>query len=111
MKNEPACAVADVQGDRVVVRFATTEGLAMLSQLGGTKWKGKNDWAYNCSGDTALASLLGKLRDLGVPFQGGESRWPPASVFERLRAKGLLQGNFVETVFGGPKAGWAYRTR
>lgn len=110
-QNEPRWVVDSVQNDRVIVRFTDRECPLMLSHLGGERGKGVKTWVYRCGSDHEIASLFATLRDLGVPFQGAASGWPPAEIFALLREKGLLRGPFQEALFGGPKAGWTVRGR
>lgn len=108
--NEPKCVVQDVQNERVVVRCADSQCLALLLSLGG-KASGDGLYVYQCGNDLDMAILFEKLRDHGVAFQGGQSGWPPAAIFVRLREKGLLRDPFQEAVFGGPKRGWILREK
>ena len=52
--------------------------------------------------DKTLATLLGQLRDLNLPFVMAPSGWPPAAIFEDLCDKGLLEGPFQTVTWHGP---------
>jgi hypothetical protein len=49
--------------------------------------------------DAELHRILQKLRDDGFAFVGGPAGWPPAAVFEDLRVKGKVSGDFLEIVW------------
>ena len=108
---EPRPIVCDVVDGRVTVRYQEEDCPAILSKLGGRQSKKQSQWTYHPPDNNHLASLLGALRDAGVPFEGGAGGWPPAEVFAHLRQRGLLQGRFLEAVFRGPKLGWIVRER
>jgi len=95
----PTC-VQDIQGFRVEV----WEGWELpdprtLRSLGGrrefiTPWI----WTFATKDERSLAQLLMALRDLGVPFVAKpRHEWPPASVFEELRERGLVTGSCMTT--------------
>jgi hypothetical protein len=48
-----------------------------------------------------LPSLLSLVRDAGAPFAADQAGSPPAVVFEDLRKKGLVSGEYVEITLIG----------
>jgi hypothetical protein len=58
-------------------------------------------WKLKYSQESDLAAILSTLRDMGFAFSGGTSGWPPAAVFEELRAKGVVKGRFIELTWAG----------
>ena len=59
-------------------------------------------WEVAYGTDEELAHALGRLRDAGFAFAGGQAGWPPAAIFEQLRARGLVEGPFTEVTWLGP---------
>ena len=49
-----------------------------------------------------LADILSKIRDIGIPFIGGPAGWPPSSIFEHLREKGMIDGNYINITWKNP---------
>ena len=58
----------------------------------------------------ALGRMFGALRDLGILFLGIDKGWSPGDVFEDLRERGLVNGEFEEIVWSGPgRSEWRKR--
>jgi hypothetical protein len=49
--------------------------------------------------DTDKATLMA-LRDMGIPFGCAPAGWPPSAIFELLRDRGLVQGQYKQ-IFRG----------
>ncbi len=109
--SELGCMVCSVERRLVMVRVPDRQWVPNLAALGGRDLGREGQWAYAYGDEAELTRLFAALRDIGVPFQGGESGWPPAELFAVLREKGTLQGSFLEAVFGGPSHGWTVRQR
>jgi hypothetical protein len=113
---KPQCLVVSVQEREIVVCCNDRDSEALLQsmdakQLGGRR-KPSNQWSLPCDGEERnTASLLTRLRDLGIPLAGGGSGWPPAAIFSHYREKGLVVGPFVEAEYWGPTKGWTLRER
>lgn len=52
-------------------------------------------------GDSRKAAEMMALRDLGIAFSVGPG-WPPASIFELFREKGLVHGTFKQIGWSAP---------
>lgn len=50
-----------------------------------------------------LAKILVALRDAGFAMAGGPWGWPPAAVFEDLRSKGKVAGDFTQISWRSPE--------
>jgi len=61
----------------------------------------RREWTLSFAGDADLARILAALRELGIPLLGGPAGWPPAEVCAELRAKGLIEGDFLEALHKG----------
>jgi hypothetical protein len=56
-------------------------------------------WEIPFSNDSDSARNLQELRDLDFLMSGGSSGWPPAAIFQHLRSKSLVEGNFKEVLW------------
>lgn len=63
--------------------------------------KGNNQYAILYNGDLELANIFSHLRDLGLAFSTGRE-WSPAEIFEQLREKGLVVGQFTTIYWIAP---------
>ena len=54
--------------------------------------------------EAKLHRILQQLRHDGFAFVGGPAGWPPAEVYEDLRAKGKVSGDFLEIVWRDPES-------
>lgn len=102
MTSVDRCFVSLVQDRDVKVRCRDRKLRRTLRDLGGRRTLFTNSWWISYSTEKELCIVLGKLRDVGIPFVGGPAGWPPAEVFCLLRDKGLLNGKFQEIVWRGP---------
>ena len=72
-----------------------------LRALGGRRrWWRRREWCFAFRDEAGLAKIMSGLRDFGFAFQA-EPEGAPADVFESLRKKGLVAGDF-RTVKHGP---------
>ena len=58
-------------------------------------------WKLHYSSKGELAAHLAALRDAQFAMAGGPAGWPPAAIFEEMRAQGKLVGKFVEICWLG----------
>jgi hypothetical protein len=58
-------------------------------------------WSLHYSSKRELAAHLAALRDARFAMAGGPAGWPPAAIFEEIRAEGKLVGTFVEICWLG----------
>jgi hypothetical protein len=96
--------VGSIQANAVLIRGAPASLESALSPLHPLREKDdRSDYLVISIPDwSVLPSLLTQFRDMGLPFGGETHGWPPAAVFEDLREKGLVSGQYVEIIFGGP---------
>ncbi len=90
--------------DNEIIVFATERGLASrLKHLGGKRrYFIFGPWIIKYSYDLQLADLLSSLRDLGIALAGSSGGWPPSAVFENLRERGHIMGEYTEILWHGP---------
>lgn len=93
-----------IGGEKVRVSLVDGSGADTVSKLGG-KFplfsRAKAELPYRT--EAKLHQILQKLRDDGFAFVGGPAGWPPAEVFEDLREKGKVSGDFLEIVWFDPE--------
>ena len=95
--------VASIDDYRISGIAVTSLRKEVIKQAGGKfRLFGKGNWSLTCHSEDELAKLIGILRDAGFAMVGGVSGWPPAAVFEDLRRKGKLAGEFTEMVWRSP---------
>jgi hypothetical protein len=63
--------------------------------------KDSNLWYVPFETQTDLPSVLMKLRDKGLAFLEEPAGWPPATIFEKLRKDGKVNGNYLTITFTG----------
>ena len=86
--------VTRIHENNIEVRCVTSEGKKLLGELG----------SLSANSDKDLARFLGKLRECGFVFVAVDKMgWSPADVFEDLRERGLLVGEFTAIAWEGPK--------
>lgn len=94
--------VAAVIGDEVVVRDAVRELAPELHALGFRRGLiDRSEFRASLASEADLPRLFSQLRDLSVAFAGASGGWPPAAVFEDLRTRGLVTGEFREVFWTG----------
>lgn len=94
---QPTDYVSSIQESRVFIENVSATLKDNLLEIGGHS--SGNRWVFEAGNEKNLAALLGTLRDYGVLFMGASYGWPPSAVFEHLRDKGLLTGNYRELIF------------
>lgn len=95
--------VASVQDEDVVVVCRTPALKRTLKRARARReFLRPARWRLRFGADIELASVLSLLRDAGFAFAGATTGWPPAAVFEDLRRRGLIRGDFTEVVWAGP---------
>jgi hypothetical protein len=69
----------------------------------GAKWHFfRRVWTLSYSSDEELGQLLSVLRDKGYALANAPGGWPPGAVFEDLRERGLVSGDYEEITWLGP---------
>ena len=104
--------VSLVLEDAIRVNHVTPEVALQLEAIGAQKETicDETVWVIRVSNEQKIGKIMGQLRDMGVLFAGGPAGWPPAEVFDELREKGLVKGEFKEIVWLGPDR-WFVRVR
>jgi len=100
---QPENYVSLIQDGQVRVKRVTPDIAHELEALGGREKRLDHQtvWVLDAADNSSLGTLLGTLRDLGVSFVGGPAGWPPAEIFDDLREKGFVKGEFQEIIWGG----------
>lgn len=109
---QPENYVSLIQDGQVRVKGVTPDIAHELKALGGREKRldRQTVWVLDAADNSRLGALLGTLRDLRVSFVGGPAGWPPAEVFDDLREKGFVKGEFQEIIWIGSDQ-WVIRTR
>lgn len=92
-------------GDRSVLIIARKEtNLTAIGELGGASSVSETDaWRIEYDNEDQLATILQRLRDVGMAFLGGHAGWPPAGVADLLREKGKMHGVIREITWVDPE--------
>jgi hypothetical protein len=96
--------VSAIINGQIRIKRAAPELIPLLRSMGGSEQQIAQEsvWVLNAISDQMVAILLSQLRDLGVLFADQPSGWPPAAVFEELRDKGYIQGEFQAVTWQRP---------
>ncbi len=95
--------VESVDGGHVGVVVCSKFGANLALLLGAAlPVSGRGKVEFSCSSEKDLAFKLGLLRKAGFPMAGGVEGTSPADVFEDLRRRGMLRGDFVEISWPRP---------
>lgn len=110
-RHEYPTYVSDVQRSEVMLENVSEDLREALQQLGAEETEGprQKTWVIYASDKEKLAKTFAAIRDLGIPFAGGPSGWPPAEIFRELRDQDLIEGEFKEITWLG-KGQWEIRT-
>jgi len=108
----PQNYVSLVLGEEIRVNHVTANVARWLEAIGARECivNGELVWVVKADDEQALGEMMGQLRDMGVLFAGGPAGWPPAEVFDYLREKGVIEGEFQEVLWRGP-GNWFIRAR
>jgi hypothetical protein len=95
--------VSLISTDTIRIEDVSNNLLDSLKNLGAIESAIYNEavWIIHFSDDNDLAEKLQLLNRLGVLFVGEPSGWPPAAIFEDLRERKLVDGNFKEISWTG----------
>lgn len=96
------CFVEYILGGEITIMCDDRDHRDFLKRLGATKQFFRQIWTLKYSSDEELAQLLSALRDHGYALVNAPSGWPPGAVFEDLRERGLVSGDYEEIVWRGP---------
>ena len=95
--------VKDIGERSVLVIASKATNLDTIRDMGGTSSSSEKDaWRIEYDNEDQLASILQRLRDVGMAFLGGTAGWPPAGVADLLRDKGKMHGVIREVTWAGP---------
>lgn len=95
--------VGAIINGEVVVREVSEDLAPSMRALGFKRsWLNRSVYRVRIDSDSALPQLLSRLRDLSLAFAGASGGWPPAEIFDDLRCKGLVSGEFHEITWLGP---------
>lgn len=91
-------------GERSVLIIAREEiNKEAIKDCGGTSSSSETDaWRVEYDSEDQLASILQRLRDVGMAFLGGNTGWSPAGVADLLREKGKIHGIIRELTWANP---------
>ncbi|MCL1089993.1 hypothetical protein L2744_10340 [Shewanella profunda] len=73
-----------------------------LLNIGGFPSQG-SEIAVNYSCEQELATIISTLQKLDIPFSDQLAGWPPATVFDDLKDKGMVSGNIKRISWLNPK--------
>jgi len=94
--------VAVVLGEEVLVRVTDADARVVVRRIGARRSLfPPRTWVIRYRGEVELASILAALRDAGLPFGSGR-QWPPCDVFEGLRERCLVSGQYKKVFWHGP---------
>jgi len=111
-KPSPQNYVSLILGEEIRINHVSAEVVQQLITLGAYERIVNSEvvWTIQAEDEQALGKIMGQLRDMGIMFVGGPAGWPPAEVFDYLREKGQISGDFQEILWYRP-ANWFVRTR
>jgi hypothetical protein len=92
VQRKPINYVREAAADDVVVHAEDPGAVEILKRLGFSEVSDAT-FASAFGSDEAKAEVLGKLRDCEVAFSAGAG-WSPSEVFEELRDRHLIQGQY-----------------
>jgi hypothetical protein len=111
-EQRPGNYVSFIQDGELRAERVTPELAGALASLGGREKQLREGiaWVLKYTDDASLGRFLGKLRDIGFLFVEAPGGWPPSAVFETLRERGLVQGEFRAVTWSRPGA-WQITVR
>jgi hypothetical protein len=98
----PTDHVKDIDESMILIEVASHEIQSSVQEMGAARARMLgHTWRIAYTDNNDLAAKLSKLRDLGLPFLGGPSGWPPAAVVAEFRDQGLMTGSYREIIWRG----------